>query len=124
MFGIALTKFSQDMTRTALVRLTSAARNGISELGSGRRSPPRGIVLPMTSKTWRNLALTYLVFCIENVQVTVFGDTAIATGGFKAKSTEASGKAFDEHERWTDTWVKMPSGTWQCVATHGSPIEK
>src|SRR3984885_257944 len=60
----------------------------------------------------------------ENVQVTVFGDTAIATGGFKARGTEASGKAFDEHERWTDTWVKMPSGNWQCVATHGSPIKK
>jgi ketosteroid isomerase-like protein len=60
----------------------------------------------------------------ENVQVTVFGDTAIATGGFKAKGTEGSGKAFDEHERWTDTWVKMPSGNWQCVATQGSPIGK
>jgi ketosteroid isomerase-like protein len=60
----------------------------------------------------------------ENVQVTVFGDVAIATGGFKGKGTDASGKAFQEHERWTDTWVKMPSGNWQCVATHGSAIEK
>src|SRR5450432_2978829 len=59
----------------------------------------------------------------ENVQVTVFGDTAIATGGFKAKGTEASGKSFDEHERWTDTWVKMPNGKWQCVATQASPIK-
>jgi hypothetical protein len=60
----------------------------------------------------------------ENVQVTVFGDTAIATGGFKGKGTDASGKAFEEHERWTDTWVKMPNGNWQCVATHGSSVEK
>jgi ketosteroid isomerase-like protein len=59
----------------------------------------------------------------ENVQVTVFGDTAIATGGFKAKGTGASGKSFDEHERWTDTWVKMPNGKWQCVATQASPIK-
>jgi ketosteroid isomerase-like protein len=59
----------------------------------------------------------------ENVQVTVFGDTAIATGGYKGKGTEASGKPFDEHERWTDTWVKMPNGKWQCVATQGTTIK-
>ena len=59
----------------------------------------------------------------DNVQVTVFGSTAIATGGFKAKGTEASGKPFDEHERWTDTWVKMPGGKWQCVATQASPVK-
>ena len=59
----------------------------------------------------------------EDVKVTVFGDTAIATGGFKAKGTDASGKSMDIHERWTDTWVKMPGGKWQCVATHGSPIK-
>jgi len=58
----------------------------------------------------------------ENVQVTVFGDTAIATGGFKGTGTEA-GKPFNDHERWTDTWVKMPDGKWQCVASHGSPVK-
>jgi ketosteroid isomerase-like protein len=59
----------------------------------------------------------------EDVKVTVFGDTAIATGGSKAKGTGASGKPFDNHVRWTDTWVKMPSGKWQCVASHASPIK-
>jgi len=59
----------------------------------------------------------------EDVKVTVFGDTAIATGGFKGKGTDASGKPFDEHERWTDTWVKMPSGQWQCVASHVSSVK-
>jgi hypothetical protein len=58
----------------------------------------------------------------ENVQVTVFGNTAIATGGFKGSGTEA-GKPFEEHERWTDTWVKMPDGKWQCVATQASPLK-
>ena len=38
----------------------------------------------------------------EDVKVTVFGDTAIATGGSKAKGTDASGKPIDEHVRWTD----------------------
>jgi ketosteroid isomerase-like protein len=59
----------------------------------------------------------------ENVQVTVFRDTAIAIGGGKFKGTEASGKPMDSHERFTDTWVKMPDGKWQCVATHVSAIK-
>ena len=58
----------------------------------------------------------------EDVHVTVFGDTAIAVGGFKAKGTDSKGKPFDLHERWTDTWVKMPSGKRVCVASHSSPI--
>jgi len=62
---------------------------------------------------------------VENtdVKVIVFGDTAIATGGFKAKGTDASGKALDINERWTDTWVKMPNGQWQCVASQGTPVK-
>ena len=59
----------------------------------------------------------------EDVKVTAFGDTAIATGGFTAKGTNASGKPLDVHERWTDTWVKMPNGQWQCVASHGSLVK-
>src|SRR6266852_2186896 len=58
-----------------------------------------------------------------DVKVTVFGDTAIATGGYIAKGTDPMGKPFDVHERWTDTWVKMPSGQWQCVASQTSPVK-
>jgi len=59
----------------------------------------------------------------KDVKVTVFGDTAIATGGFMAKGTDDMGKPMDVNERWTDTWVKMPSGKWQCVATQSSAIK-
>jgi ketosteroid isomerase-like protein len=59
----------------------------------------------------------------EDVKVTVFGDTAIATGASRAKGTDESGKPMDTHARWTDTWVKMPNGKWQCVASHVSPIK-
>jgi uncharacterized protein (TIGR02246 family) len=60
---------------------------------------------------------------LEDVKVTVFGDTAIATGGFKGKGTDTSGKPLDVNERWTDTWVKTPTGNWQCVASHASAIK-
>jgi uncharacterized protein (TIGR02246 family) len=58
-----------------------------------------------------------------DVKVTAFGNTAIATGGFKGKGTDASGKAFDTNERWTDTWMKMPDGKWQCIATQSTPVK-
>ena len=67
-------------------------------------------------------AMKYTSAEYEDVKVTVFGNTAIATGGFKGKGTDSSGKAFDSHERWTDTWVKMPSGHWQCVASQATPV--
>jgi ketosteroid isomerase-like protein len=56
-------------------------------------------------------------------KVRVFGDTAIATGEFKGKGTGASGKPIDDHTHYTDVWVKMPSGKWQCVAAQDSPVK-
>lgn len=52
-----------------------------------------------------------------DVKVTVFGNTAIVTGFEKLKGTDGSGAPLDVNERFTDTWVKMPTGTWQCVAS-------
>ena len=60
----------------------------------------------------------------EDMKVTVFGDTAIATGGFKGEYTDPSGKSVKSHSHWTDTWIKMPDGKWQCVASHSSNIKK
>jgi ketosteroid isomerase-like protein len=58
-----------------------------------------------------------------DVKVSAFGDTAVATGGFKGQGSDATGKAFDVNLRWTDTWVKMPNGKWQCVASHASAVK-
>ncbi len=69
-------------------------------------------------------ATKYTSIEYEDVKVSVFGNAAIASGASKAKGTDAQGKPLDEHVRWTDTWVKMPSGKWQCVASHVSQIKK
>ena len=58
-----------------------------------------------------------------DMKVTVFGNTAIATGVFNGKGADPSGKHVEPQVRWTDTWVKMPGGKWQCVATQASPIK-
>ena len=60
----------------------------------------------------------------ENMEVVAYGDAAIATGVFIGKGTDAKGKTLDEHERFTDTWVKAAGGKWQCAASHGSNINK
>jgi uncharacterized protein (TIGR02246 family) len=60
----------------------------------------------------------------DDLKVTVFGDTAIATGGFTAKGTDPAGKPLDVRERFTDTWMKMADGKWQCVASHTSSAKK
>lgn len=60
---------------------------------------------------------------ISNVKVTVFGDTAIATGDWVGKGKDEKGKAVNTHERWTDTWIKMSGGKWQCVASQSSTVK-
>jgi ketosteroid isomerase-like protein len=58
-----------------------------------------------------------------DLKVFAFGDTAIAIGIFRGKVTLPDGKTEDQNERFTDTWAKMPSGKWQCVASHQSSIK-
>jgi ketosteroid isomerase-like protein len=58
----------------------------------------------------------------EDIQVALFGNTAIARGGYKGSGTEPSGKPFTEHLRWTDTWVKT-GGKWQVVATQYTAVK-
>ena len=60
---------------------------------------------------------------ISDVKVTVFGNTAIATGDWRGKGASSDGKQVDSHERWTDTWMKMSNGKWQCLASHSSLIK-
>lgn len=60
---------------------------------------------------------------LEDMHITVFGTTAIARYVYKIKGTDPKGKSFDLQARYTDTWVKMPDGKWQCIAAHASNIK-
>jgi ketosteroid isomerase-like protein len=60
---------------------------------------------------------------LSEVKVTVYGKAAVATGIWEGKGTDADGKPVDIRERWTDTWIKMFGGAWQCVASHSSMIK-
>ena len=56
----------------------------------------------------------------ESMSVHVFGNTAIATGIFRAKGVEG-GKSYVRRERFVDTWI-YKDGRWTCVATDATPI--
>jgi ketosteroid isomerase-like protein len=59
----------------------------------------------------------------KSLKVTVFGNTAIATGVFVGKGT-SGGTPIDAHVAFTDTWMKQANGKWLCVAAQDSPIKK
>jgi len=56
----------------------------------------------------------------ESLTVYVFGNTATATGVFRATGVE-NGKHYVRRERFVDTWV-FKNGRWVCVATNATPI--
>jgi ketosteroid isomerase-like protein len=60
---------------------------------------------------------------VSGIQVNVYGDTAIATGAWVGKGTRADGQTIDAHEHWVDTWMKMPNGKWQCIASASAPTK-
>jgi ketosteroid isomerase-like protein len=60
---------------------------------------------------------------ISDVKVTVFGNVAIATGAWAGKGIDGDGTRIDRRERWTDTWVRMPDGQWQCVASQQTELK-
>lgn len=61
---------------------------------------------------------------ISDVKVKVYGDAAVATGGWRGKGVDGDGTHMDRSERWTDTWVKMKNGKWQCVASQQTTSKK
>ncbi len=56
----------------------------------------------------------------ESMSVHVFGNTAVATGVFRAKGVEG-GKRYVRRERFVDTWL-FNAGKWVCVATNATPV--
>lgn len=60
---------------------------------------------------------------IGDLKVVVHGDSAIVTGSWTGKGTDANGKAVDAKERWADTWVKTANGKWECVASAAAPLK-
>ena len=87
------------------------ADNFVQTTGDGKVTVSKTAALA-AAKAEKFISMEYI-----DLKVYAFGQTAVAIAGFHAKGTDASGKAFDETGRFTDTWTKMPNGKWQCVAS-------
>lgn len=106
---------SQQTNNTALVEPLLA--DGFTNTSSDGKVTSRAQAVA-DAKATKYTSVDYI-----DLKVMVFGDTAIAIGNFRAKGTDPSGKPLDTNERFTDTWVKLSNGKWQCVASHQSPIK-
>ena len=60
---------------------------------------------------------------VSDMKVRVHGNSAVVTGVWTGKGTDGTGKTVDAKERFADTWVKMPDGKWQCVASASAAIK-
>lgn len=56
----------------------------------------------------------------ESMSVHVFGNTAIATGVFRAKGMQGK-KSYVRRERFIDTWI-YKDAHWVCIGTDATPI--
>lgn len=59
----------------------------------------------------------------SDMKVTSYGNTAVVTGIWKGKGTDAQGKPEDDRERFIDTWHKSADGKWQCIASGNATIK-
>ena len=89
----------------------------VSTLSDGKVVGKAGVIATAKSTKWSSVDYT-------DVKVKVYGRTAIATGNYKASGTDEAGKPFQANERWTDVWMKMPSGQWQCIASQDTPVRE
>jgi ketosteroid isomerase-like protein len=93
------------------------AENFVQTSGDGKVTISKAAALA-AARAAKFSSMEYL-----DLKVYAFGETAVAIAGFHAKGTDASGKAFDETGRFTDTWAKMPGGKWQCVASQDAFVK-
>ncbi|HEX8926931.1 MAG TPA: nuclear transport factor 2 family protein, partial [Terriglobales bacterium] len=64
----------------------------------------------------------YEMIKISDLKITRFGDTVIVIGTFDARHAGKGANAVEDHERYVDTWRKMPNGKWQCIAEGNTAI--
>jgi ketosteroid isomerase-like protein len=70
----------------------------------------------------RSREITWKSATGEDMQVRVYGDTAVVTGRFLGKGVY-KGKPLNEHQRFTSVWAKR-DGRWQAIAEHATDMPK
>jgi uncharacterized protein (TIGR02246 family) len=96
---------------TALDRIYAADFIGVGPSGTVRTKPQ--VILDFTSG-----ALKFQSITTDDVQVRVYGDTAVETG-LSTMIGQDKGKSVPRDTRFTRVWVKH-QGQWRLVANHYS----
>src|SRR5437763_5421172 len=96
---------------TALDRIYAADFIGVGPSGRVRTKPR--VILDFTSGDLKFQSIT-----TDEVQVRVYGDTAVETG-LSTMIGQDKGKAVPRNTRFTRVWVKQ-QGHWRLVANHYS----
>src|SRR2546423_13039 len=96
---------------TALDRIYAADFIGVGP--SGRVRTKRQVILDFTSGDLKFQSIT-----TDDVQVRVYGDTAVETG-LSTMIGQDKGKTVPRNTRFTRVWVKQ-QGQWRLVANHYS----
>src|SRR5438105_12029930 len=96
---------------TALDRIYAADFIGVGPSGTVRTKPQ--VISDFTSGD-----LTFQSITTDDVQVRVYGDTAVETG-LSTMIGQDKGKAVPRNTRFTRVWVKQ-QGRWRLVANHYS----
>jgi ketosteroid isomerase-like protein len=58
----------------------------------------------------------------KDMQVRVYGDTAVVTGRFFGKG-RYKGNELDERQRFTSVWIRR-RGRWQAISEHASTLKQ
>jgi ketosteroid isomerase-like protein len=61
---------------------------------------------------------------VSNMKAHVSGNHAVVTGDWRGKGKDGSGKSVDTSEHWIDSFVKSPSGKWQCTSDASATAKK
>jgi uncharacterized protein (TIGR02246 family) len=97
----------------ALDRIYADDFIGIGPSGTVRTKPQ--VISDFTSGNLKFQSIT-----TDDVQVRVYGDTAVETGR-STMNGQDGGKAVPRDNRFTRVWVKQ-QGRWRLVANHYSPL--
>jgi len=83
---------------------------------------PDGVVVPKAEyvRDLKSHDLTWESVEAKDMEVRVYGDTAIATGRFFGKG-RLRGKLLDERQRFTSVLIKR-NGRWQIITEHCSKL--
>jgi ketosteroid isomerase-like protein len=78
----------------------------------------------MLREALRSGVMKVAAWTIEDVKVTVKGNSAVVTGKSTLTNAVFMGDDYSGEYEWTDRFVKQPNGEWRAVTSHSKRVKK